>query len=234
MPFGQGSHRDPDTDNITFHFHDRDMDIIDNYNKLTIGRYMEIQAISKDESLEEIDKQVQILSVLTGEAEEELLHLPITEYKELVARSAFLNPENINYHPVAKKYIVGGFELFPVRDFRKLEACQYIDFQTYAPDLDNHLVEFLSVILVPKEHRYNEGYDILDVQKAIREEMSVSDGISVAAFFLTWCRKSIQDSLNYSKREAMGIKDKTKREEILRKIQEQERLLETNGDGLPT
>lgn len=207
------------------------MDIIDNYNRLTLGKYMEIQAVSQDESLEDIERQAQILSILTGVAEEEILHLPIVEYKELVARAAFLNPENISYHPVANKYLVGKFELIPVKDFRKLETCQYIDFQTYAPDLDKHLVEFLSVILVPKGHRYNEGYDILEVQSALREEMSVSDGVSLAGFFLTWCRKSIQDSLNSSKQAARRIKDKTKRMEILHKIQEQERLLETNGDG---
>ena len=209
------------------------MDIIDSFNKLTLGKYMEIQEVSRNESLEDIDKQVQILSILTGVAEDELLHLPLPEYKELVVKSGFLAPENINYHPVAKKYILGKFELIPCRDFRKIETCQYIDFQTYAPDLDKYLVEFLSVILVPKGHRYNEGYDILEVQQAIREEMSVSDGVSLAGFFLTWCKKSIKDSLNYSKREAMGIKDKTKREEILRRIAEQERLLQTNGDGSP-
>jgi hypothetical protein len=209
------------------------MDIIDNYNRLPLGKYMEIQEISRNESLEDIDKQVQILSVLTDVAEDEILHLPIAEYKELVVKSGFLDPENIKYHPVAKKYILGKFELIPCRDFRKIETCQYIDFQTYAPDLDNHLVEFLSVILVPKGHRYNEGYDILEVQQAIRDEMSVSDGVSLAGFFLTWCRKSIKDSLNYSRQEAMGIKDKKKREEILERITEQEKLLETNGDGSP-
>lgn len=207
------------------------MDIIDNFNRLTLGMYQEIQEISRNESLDDIDRQVQILSVLTGVAEEEILHLPITEYKELVVKAGFLDPSNINYHPIAKKYLVGKFELIPLRDFRKMETCQYIDFQTYAPDLDNHLVEFLSVILVPKGHRYNEGYDILDVQKAIRDGMSVSDGVSLAGFFLTWCRRSIQDSLNYSKQEAMRIKDKTKREEILHRIEEQERLLQTSGDG---
>lgn len=207
------------------------MDIIDNFNRLTLGMYQEIQEISRNESLEDIDRQVQILSVLTGVAEEEILHLPITEYKELVVKAGFLDPSNINYHPIAKKYLVGKFELIPLRDFRKMETCQYIDFQTYAPDLDNHLVEFLSVILVPKGHRYNEGYDILEVQKAIRDGMSVSDGVSLAGFFLTWCRRSIQDSLNYSKQEAMRIKDKTKREEILHRIEEQERLLQTSGDG---
>ena len=231
MRFGQGLDKMQDTDNIHFHSQRADMDIIDNYNRLTLGQYMEIQEISRNESLEDIDKQVQILSILTGVAEEEILHLPITEYKELVVKAGFLDPSNINYHPIAKKYILGKIELIPTRDFRKLETCQYIDFQTYAPDLDKYLVEFLSVILVPKGHRYNEGYDILEVQKAIREEMSVSDGVSLAGFFLTWCRKSIKDSLNYSKQEAMGIKDKTKREEILKRIEEQERLLQTSGDG---
>ncbi len=209
------------------------MDIIDNYNRLTLGKYMEIQEISRDDRLEDIDKQVQILSVLSGIPEDEILHLPITTYKEMVARSGFLSPDRISYHPIAKKYLVGGFELIPTKDFRKVETCQYIDFQTYAPDLDKYLVEFLSVILIPKGHRYNEGYDIIEVQKAIREEMSVSDGVSLAAFFLTWCRKSIVDSLNYSKQEAMRIKDKTRRTEILARIEEQEKLLQTNGDGSP-
>ena len=207
------------------------MDIIDNFDKLPLGLYQGIQEITKNESLEEIDKQVQILSLLTGESEEEILHLPIVEYKELVVKSQFLDPDNITYHPVAKKYLVGGYELIPTSDFRKLETCQYIDFQTYAPDLDNHLVEFLSVILVPKGHRYNEGYDILDVQRAIREEMSVADGVSIAGFFFVWCRRSIQDSLNYSKQEAMRIKNKTKREEILHRIEEQQKLLNQSGDG---
>ena len=210
------------------------MDIIDNYNRLTIGQHIEIQEIARNETLEDIDRQVQILSVLTGTAEDELLHLPIHEYKELVVKAEFLNPENlknISVHPVAKRYLVGGFELVPVRDYRKLETGQYIDFQTYAPDLDKFLVEFLSVILVPKGHRYNEGYDILEVQKAIREEMSVTDGVSIAGFFLTLCRTSIKDSLNFSRRMAEGIKDKAKREEILRRIAEQETALRTSGDG---
>lgn len=210
------------------------MDIISDFNRLNLGKYMEIQAVSQDSTLEDIDKQVKIISILTGMEEEEILHLPIVEYKGLVEKTAFLNPDDISYHPIAKKYILGGFELVPVRDYRKLETCQYIDFQTYAPDLDKYLVEFLSVILVPKGHRYNEGYDIIDVQKAIRDEMSVSDGVSLAGFFLTWCRRSIQDSLNYSRQEAKRIKDPKKREEILARIAEQETLLRTNGGGSPT
>lgn len=206
------------------------MHIIDNYNQLMLGKYMEIQAISQDESLEELDKQSQIIAILTGQDVEEILHLPIGEYKNLAFKASFLSGDMM-YHPVAKKYILGGMELVPVRDYRKIETCQYVDFQTYAQDLDKYLVEFLSVILVPRGHRYNEGYDILEVQKAIREELSVADGVSLAGFFLTWSKKSILNSLNYSRQMAQGIKDKTKREMILQMIREQERLLQGNGVG---
>ena len=207
------------------------MDIIDSYNKLTLGKYMEIQEISRNESLEDIDKQVQILSILTGVAEEEILHLPIQDYKELVAKSGFLDPENINYHPVAKKYLLGKFELIPCRDFRKIETCQYIDFQTYAPDLDKYLVEFLSVILVPKGHRYNEGYDILEVQQALKDNLSVTDALSLSAFFLTRYRNLIKDSLNSCRQEIRTIKNESKRMQMEERIKSLESLMRTSGDG---
>ena len=190
------------------------MDIIDSFNKLTLGKYDEIKTISQDETLEEVDRVVGIISVLTDVSEEE-----------------FLSAEAFNPGRMAKKYVIGGMELIPVTDFRKLETCQYLDFQTYAGDLDNHMVELISVLLVPKGHRYNEGYDILEVQQAIRDGMTVTEGVSVVTFFLTLFKGLIKDSLDYSKEMAKGIKDKTKREEILEKIQEQETLLERNGVG---
>jgi hypothetical protein len=208
--------------------------MIENFNQLMLGQYMDIQAISREEGLEDIDRQAQILSVLSGIDAEEILHLPIGEYKEMVAKADFLTRTELPRIQVAKSYRVGDFTLFPVKDYRKLEAGQYVDFQTYAPDLENHLVEFLSVILVPKGCRYNEGYDVLEVQQAIRDDMSVIDGVTIAGFFLTWCRSSILNSLNSSKQEAMRIKDREKREKILEEIASQERILGRGGDGSPT
>ena len=208
------------------------MDIIDSYNKLTLAQYQEIQAVQKDESQEDIDKHTRILSILTGMPEDELMHLPITEYTELSAKARFLTAEGFQAGRMAKKYIIGGMELVPVTDFRKLETAQYIDFQTYAGDLDKYMAELISVLLVPKGHRYNEGYDIIELQGHIRQEMSVADGATIVGFFLTWCGRSIRDSLNYSRRMAKGIRDKTEREKILKRIEEQETALGTSGDGL--
>ena len=43
--------------------------MIDNYNKLTLGQYQEILAIQNNESLEDLDKQVGTLSILSGKTD---------------------------------------------------------------------------------------------------------------------------------------------------------------------
>ena len=97
--------------------------------------------------------------------------------------------------------------------------------------MDAHMVELLSVILVPKGCRYNEGYDILELQKALRDNMSVTDGVTICAFFLISLEKSIKDMLNYSREEAEKMPEGKKKEEIKERIREQVEALERNGDG---
>lgn len=66
------------------------MKIIDNYRDLPIGLYLEICDIDRREDLEDINKQVSIISVLTGMAEEDIYNLPLEEYRQLAAKSQYL------------------------------------------------------------------------------------------------------------------------------------------------
>ena len=63
--------------------------MITDYNHLSIGKYLEIQKIAKDD-IESIDKQVGFISVLTDMAEDDVLDLPIVEYRKLAEQSKFL------------------------------------------------------------------------------------------------------------------------------------------------
>ncbi|MGN0191073.1 MAG: hypothetical protein ACI39U_05400 [Candidatus Cryptobacteroides sp.] len=207
-------------------------DIIDDYRRLPIGKYEEICRLCKDEELDELDRQVKIISVLSDLSEDEILNLPIVEYKEMAERTKFLNEmTERDAARVASSYNVGGFNLVPVTDVRKITTAQYIDFQEYAKGGDENLVEVLSCMLVPKGMKYNNGYDVVDVQRAIRENMSVADVLALTAFFLASYRKLTRDFLNYSKAEAVKIPDPENRMKILTRIQEQEEILRTAGVG---
>ena len=205
--------------------------MIDNYKSLPLGKYLDICQVCKDESLEEIERQVKILSILSDMTEEEILHLPIPKYKEMVVASRFLEDVDKNRHKAARLYIVGNWKLLPTMDYRKMETAQYVDFQTFAPMVETHMAELLSCLLVPVGCRYNDGYDILEVQQALKDNLSVTDALSLSAFFLTKFKNLITDSLNSCRQEVRTIKDKSRRRQMEERIKSLENLLETSGVG---
>ena len=209
--------------------------IIDNYRELPIGDYQDILALCKDESLEELDRQVKILSILTKVDEDTLLNLPIQEFKVLTSRMGFLEKDlPTKVIKLADSYKIGKFELVPVTDMRKVITAQYIDFQSFhQAGFEDHFVEILSCLLVPKGKKYNQDYDIIEVQDAIRKDLNVHDAASLYAFFIFSCRESIKDMLTFSLQETQKIKDKEKREKIQGQIKDQIHLLETSGVGSP-
>lgn len=210
-----------------------DIKMIENYRDLPLGDYQDIVAVCKDESLEELDRQVKILSILTKVDEDTLLNMPIYDFKALTSKMGFLeNALPTKVTRLAESYKIGKFELIPVTDMRKVITAQYIDFQTFhQAGFEEHFVEILSCLLVPKDKKYNQDYDIIEVQDAIRRDLNVFDAASLYAFFIFSCRESIKDMLIFSLQEAKKIKDKEKREKILKEIMDQISLLQTNGDG---
>ena len=202
--------------------------IIDNFAALPVGTWLEILAVNADESREEVDKQVATLSLLTGKDERDILNLPIYEYSELARKADFLGVAPEKYARTARKYVLGGFTLVPTSDLRKITAAQYIDFQTFAPGGDKNLVEILSVFLVPEGKEYNDGYDVLEVQDAIRRELSVEQAVALCAFFLMKYAALIKGTITSLSRLMKKEKDAAKREKIAARMAE----LKTAGASL--
>lgn len=208
-------------------------DFIDNYRDLSVGKYEEIVHLCREEMTDE-DRRVGIIGILSGLTEDEVLRLPLDKFTEYSAKSRFIEvecPENM-IPGVARSYQLGGMVLLPVTDIRKITAAQYIDFQTFAQDKENKFVELLSCFLIPRGCEYNDGYDVLDVHKAIREEMSVAECLALLAFFFKGWLRSIRNILSSSGRMVRKIKDRETRKELAAKIQD---LLDSfpGGDGTP-
>ena len=208
------------------------MKIIDNYRKLPIGKYNEIVKLCETE-MDEVDRKVKIVGILTGLTDDEVLALPLTDFTECCAKAQFLDkecPENL-IPAISKSYPVGGFNLVPVTDMRKVTTAQYIDFITFSKDKEHNIVEMLSCFLVPKGMDYNEGYDILDVHNAIKEEMSVAEVLALLAFFFGSWTRSIHSTLSSSERMARRVKDKGKRQMMMERIAELRSTI--SGGGSP-
>lgn len=208
------------------------MKIIDNYRKLPIGKYNEIVKLCETE-MDEVDRKVKIVGILTGLTDDEVLALPITDFTECCAKAKFIDlpcPETL-IPSVSKSYPVGEFNLVPVTDMRKVTTAQYIDFLAFSKDKEHNIVEMLSCFLVPKGMDYNEGYDILDVHNAIKEEMSVAEVLALLAFFFGSWTRSINSTLSSSERMARRVKDKGKRQMMMERIAELRSTI--SGGGSP-
>lgn len=206
--------------------------MIDNYRDLPIGKYMEIVKLARDESVDALDQQVKTIAILTDMTEDEVLALPILEYKKLAASTKFLEKEYDGKLQIANSYGLGGFKLIPVKDISKITTAQYVDYITFSNEGDEYIVETLSTLLVPKGMKYNDGYDIADVHKVIRDNLSVADVLSLSAFFLKLWIKSIKGFQTYSIKEIQKIPDMEIRRRMMEQIQRSQPMhSKRNGDG---
>lgn len=208
----------------------KEKECIDNYRDLPVGKYEEIVRLCNEE-MTDVDRKVAIVAVLTGKTEDDVLRLPLDKFTEYSAKSRFLEsecPENL-IPGVARSYPIGGFVLIPTTDIRKITAAQYIDFQTFSKERESKTVEMLSCFLIPRGCEYNEGYDVLDVHRAIREEMSVAEMLALLAFFFGRFLQSMQTTLTYSMRRLKKTNPEAEKELMARYRALADSL--TDGDG---
>lgn len=207
--------------------------MIENYSQLPLGRYIDITSVLSDDTLGEVDRQVRVLAILSGRTEEDLLNAPITDYADLARRAQFLDKAPEVAAEAKDVYELGAFRLVPVKDARKMTAAQYIDFQTFGRNAKDNIVEMLSCLLVPEGMRYNDGYDVLEVQAAIREKMDCVSALGVYAFFFESLRTSMLDSLTSSAREVRKAPiEETEKKKALTAIRKARTALRNVGAGL--
>ena len=174
-----------------------DPNIIDSWDKMPVGLLRDVHRITSDESLSEDDKSLQSAAVLGRLPYDTLLNLPLDEAQELVARTAFLY-EKPEKKKIRKTYTLNGRTYTPLMSMEDMTTAQFIDFNSLINDLDERLPEILSIFLVPKGHKYNDGYDKNMVVKDISERLMVTEALGMASFFINGYKKYAMRTLLYS------------------------------------
>lgn len=208
------------------------MEIINSYDKLPLGMYLEIMDLCEDKSLDEDDRQMEIISILSGKSVDELLKMPILDFKGLSAQTKFLEED----YPRSKRKAPKEFHfeemtLKVTTDITKMTTAQYVDYQTFSEMGKEKVVELLSVFFIPKGMDYNEGYDVKDVQDVLRRRLSVGEALSLSAFFLTKFLRLMEATLIYSKLMLKRAKETERKTELMEQINHLQMALQGSGDG---
>ena len=91
---------------------------------------------------------------------EDVLDLPLKDFNEKCKELQFLQKEIPNDLHV-KDIKVNGRSYYFDGLLGKITTAQYIDFQNYQKDNDEQ--KSFSVFIIPKGHKYNDGYDMEQV-----------------------------------------------------------------------
>lgn len=200
--------------------------MIDNYNDLRLDTWLELDAVLQGDG-EEIDKQVQMIAILSGKGVDEILALPLADYGRMAAQTAFLRtyPDAVT---APARVIVGDRAYIPVKDFTKITTAQYVDFQTFVRGGAQAFPQLLGVLLVPEGHTYNDGYDVAAVVDDIRT-LPVTVAVALVGFFFGRLRQSIAASLT-SLTALLKRVPRKKRMQMEKELEEARRLI--SGAGL--
>lgn len=171
------------------------------WDNITINKYYEIKDILDDKDMDDITKNVKIVAIITDKDEEEIWNMELTEVGDYVDKLKFLNKFDIPKRP-DMKITLPHYNIEVMKDTSKINVAQYVDFQSFVVlPLREGIDKILSVFLIPKGKTYNTDYDILDLQKEIRENLSFRIAQGLLGFFLMGHIRSLIHFLDYSERE---------------------------------
>lgn len=196
---------------------------IDSYDKLPIGKYLDILALDKE--LPDLEYKTEVVAILNGTTVEAVLDQPLTVTRDQMQAADFLLQPMPRHDgkKVASSYKLGSLTLIPCTNVRNWNTAQYIDYQTYAKNTSPKVIpELLSCVLVPKGCAYNSGYDITAVHQAIRDYLPVAEAQRISAFFLRKFLRYTRTILTYSLLDLKKIpkKERTaKQTELIRQTQ---------------
>lgn len=125
------------------------------WNNITYRQLLDIREAANIE-----DENERVYAIMEAVFGEDVLNLPLKDFNEKCKELQFLQKEIPNDLHV-KDIKVNGREYYFDGLLGKITTAQYIDFQNYQKNNDEQ--KSFSVFIIPKGHKYNDGYDMEQV-----------------------------------------------------------------------
>lgn len=205
--------------------------MINNYKDLTLEKYIELYELDIH-GMEEIDIQSNIIAILSDMTVDEILDLPIPQYKKLAQQTAFLTvPPTVKARKISKVNI-NGKEYEVLSKIDKMTTGQYIDYQTYLKKNDvKMLPHILSCLIIPKGEKYGDSDTIDDIK-----QMTVEEALTISNFFTNKSLTLIKGTLRYleymMKRKMKKLKEETMKQQMTEAIQKLHSLQNSLKNGV--
>ena len=170
------------------------------WRDVTIDEYFNLVDRLSDEGLTEYEREVILVSFVTGLGEDKVWDMTIGEFRANQLNTAFMKEFNVARDCNFKTISLAGEKYDVCTDLHNFTVAQYIDFQTfYAQRKDNAdiLASLLACFIIPRGHGYAEGYDINDLKRKIINSLDILTAEELLFFFLKRYLLSMRATANY-------------------------------------
>lgn len=144
------------------------------WSDVKLWQFNKLQELLKIENEEE--RLIEVAELLLGK---NVLDLPISEFAKRIKELDFLK-EEIPTNVPPKKITVNGRAYYIDCLLGNVSTAQYVDFTNHSKS--EEISKMLSVFIIPEGHKYNDGYDMLEVIKDIND-LSITVANDIAFFF---------------------------------------------------
>ena len=204
---------------------------------LPLAKYLKTLEIFNDESLSDLDKNIEILAIYADTTVDSILKLRpdvVEEYFAEMSNSISSYKPSNSKRP---KKIKINDQVYTINyNIGKLNMAQYIDFQQIIVKKNylENLPALLSIFIIPKGHKYNDDYDIIELRNILENNITLDEALSIVFFLKTKSISLIKLKLLYYKLMLKIMRWTTKdkqTKEMLRMAQNQLSMLENNLTG---
>ena len=201
---------------------------------LPLAKYLKTLEIFNDESLSDLEKNIEILAIYADTTVDSILKLRpdvVEEYFAEMSNSISSYKPSNSKRP---KKIKINDQVYTINyNIGKLNMAQYIDFQQIIVKKNylENLPALLSIFIIPKGHKYNDDYDIIELRNILENNITLDEALSIIFFSKMKSISLIKLKLLYyrSMLKIMRWTTKDKQtKEMLRMTENQLSMLESN------
>lgn len=199
------------------------------WKDVTLKDFYKLQEIIANDELNDLEKSVEIIAILAEENVEIIYAIPKPIFDTLAKDTSFIledvekslnRPKNIKI-----KDTVYTLNYSP----QQFCVAQYLDLDSYLKHGIKY-EELLSVMLIPKDHKYGENYDLNELIEEIKENVSYYDAKLIVNFWLGYVNKSLKTILLYLQYTIAQMTEEETDKQIKQKLMEvQEMIRSTVG-----
>ena len=124
---------------------------------VTLYQFNELQKLL--EITDDTERVCSIAELLLGE---DVTKLPLKEFNEQIKKLSFLSTEITVQNP-PKKLEVNGRKYKMDCLLGNISTAQYVDYMNHSKGDKPDMASMLSVFIIPDGHKYNDGYDMIQV-----------------------------------------------------------------------